>query len=52
MYSLKASADHARRWAPLDPIDLKGIYDLGPLNTVLAAEGKPTVADAGLGGTT
>jgi NitT/TauT family transport system substrate-binding protein len=29
--------------------DLAGIYDLKPLNKVLAAEGRPEVADAGLG---
>jgi NitT/TauT family transport system substrate-binding protein len=50
--SLKTSADHATALGLLDPIDLKGIYDLGPLKTVLAAEGKPPVDDAGLGATT
>jgi len=28
--------------------DLTGIYDLGPLNKVLASEGRPAVSDAGL----
>lgn len=28
---------------------LKGIYDLGPLNKVLRADGKEAVDDAGLG---
>jgi NitT/TauT family transport system substrate-binding protein len=33
----------------LEKPDLKGIYDLAPLNKVLKAEGKGAVADAGLG---
>jgi NitT/TauT family transport system substrate-binding protein len=49
--SLETSADHATALGLLEPVDLEGIYDLGPLNTVLAAEGKPAVVDAGLGAT-
>ncbi|MGP4092498.1 sulfate ABC transporter substrate-binding protein, partial [Streptomyces sp. KR55] len=33
----------------LEEPDLKGIYDLAPLNKVLEAEGKDEVDDAGLG---
>jgi NitT/TauT family transport system substrate-binding protein len=33
----------------MDKPDLKGIYDLAPLNKVLKAEGKDEVDDAGLG---
>lgn len=33
----------------LEEPDLKGIYDLKPLNKILKAAGKPEVADAGLG---
>lgn len=32
-----------------DKIDLKGIYDLRPLNALLKAAGKPSVGDNGLG---
>jgi NitT/TauT family transport system substrate-binding protein len=46
--SLRASADHAVKVGLLGPADLAGIYDLGPLNAVLRAEGKPPVDDAGL----
>jgi NitT/TauT family transport system substrate-binding protein len=28
---------------------IKGIFDLGPLNQILAAEGKPAISEAGLG---
>ncbi|MEU7281561.1 aliphatic sulfonate ABC transporter substrate-binding protein [Streptomyces sp. NPDC045431] len=47
--TLKAQADHAVQAGLLEKPDLNGIYDLGPLNKVLKAEGKPAVADAGLG---
>ncbi|GAA2445669.1 aliphatic sulfonate ABC transporter substrate-binding protein [Streptomyces lavendulocolor] len=47
--TLQAQADHAVAAGLLEKPDLKGIYDLGPLNKVLKAEGRPEVADAGLG---
>jgi NitT/TauT family transport system substrate-binding protein len=47
--TLQAQADHAVAAGLLEKPDLKGIYDLGPLNKVLKAEGRPPVADAGLG---
>lgn len=47
--TLDAEADHAVKAGLLEKPDLAGIYDLGPLNKVLKAEGEPEVADAGLG---
>ncbi|MCS0635462.1 aliphatic sulfonate ABC transporter substrate-binding protein [Streptomyces sp. LP05-1] len=47
--TLQAQADHAVGAGLLKKPDLKGIYDLRPLNKVLKAEGRPAVADAGLG---
>ncbi|MFF5157405.1 aliphatic sulfonate ABC transporter substrate-binding protein [Streptomyces sp. NPDC000348] len=47
--TLGTEADHAVKAGLLEEPDLKGIYDLGPLNKVLAAEGKDEVDDAGLG---
>jgi NitT/TauT family transport system substrate-binding protein len=47
--TLDAQADHAVQAGLLDEPNLKGIYDLAPLNKVLAAEGRPAVDDAGLG---
>ncbi|MEU2549418.1 aliphatic sulfonate ABC transporter substrate-binding protein [Streptomyces roseolus] len=47
--TLQAQADHAVKAGLLEQPDLKGIYDLKPLNKVLKAEGQPEVADAGLG---
>ncbi|MFE6288130.1 aliphatic sulfonate ABC transporter substrate-binding protein [Streptomyces sp. NPDC057877] len=47
--TLDSQADHAVRAGLLERPDLNGIYDLRPLNRVLAAEGEPTVDDAGLG---
>ncbi|RST07202.1 aliphatic sulfonate ABC transporter substrate-binding protein [Streptomyces sp. WAC05374] len=47
--TLRAQADHAVAAGLLPEPDLKGIYDLGPLNRVLAAEGRAKAADAGLG---
>jgi NitT/TauT family transport system substrate-binding protein len=44
--SLKASAEHAEAVGLLDHVDLDGIYDLGPLNGVLKAEGEPAVKGA------
>lgn len=43
--SLIESANHAEKLSLLDPVDLDGIYDLGPLNKVLKAQGKPAVSD-------
>jgi NitT/TauT family transport system substrate-binding protein len=48
--SLKTSADHAVAAGLLEPVDLKGIYDLRLLRAVLAAAGgHGPVDDAGLG---
>lgn len=48
--TLRASAETAAAVGLLDDPDLSGIYDLGPLNTVLAQEGLPEITDdAGLG---
>jgi NitT/TauT family transport system substrate-binding protein len=44
--SLKASAHHAEQVGLLGRVDLKGIYDLGPLNEVLKAKGEPTVSES------
>jgi NitT/TauT family transport system substrate-binding protein len=45
--SLFGSAQHAEEVGLLKPVDLKGIYDLGPLNEVLKAAGKPEVSAEG-----
>jgi NitT/TauT family transport system substrate-binding protein len=42
--SLKGSADHATKAHLLDPVDLKGIYHLDPLNELLRQAGKPPVS--------
>jgi NitT/TauT family transport system substrate-binding protein len=47
--TLNTEAAHAVKAGLLQKPDLKGIYDLEPLNKVLKAEGEPTVDDAGLG---
>lgn len=47
--TLGAEADHAVKAGLLEKPDLKGIYDLGPLNKVLKAAGESPVDDAGLG---
>ena len=47
--SLSVSLEHAVHAGLIKPYDLHGIYDLRPLNDVLAAQGKPAVTDAGLG---
>ncbi|MEU8482598.1 aliphatic sulfonate ABC transporter substrate-binding protein [Streptomyces sp. NPDC048641] len=47
--TLDSEAAHAVKAGLLEKPDLKGIYDLAPLNKVLKAEGKGAVADAGLG---
>jgi NitT/TauT family transport system substrate-binding protein len=44
--SLYASAQHAQEVGLLKPVDLKGIYQLGPLNDLLKAAGKPAVSDS------
>ncbi|HEY3524331.1 MAG TPA: ABC transporter substrate-binding protein [Candidatus Limnocylindrales bacterium] len=41
--SLRTSADEAAAFGLLDPVDLTGIYDLGPLNRALAAAGQTPV---------
>ena len=41
--SLKTSSDNAEALGLLKPVDLKGIYDLGPLNEVLQAAGQTAV---------
>jgi len=43
--SLYTSAQHAQDVGLLKPVDLKGIYDLGPLNALLKADGQPEVSD-------
>ncbi|MZF84893.1 aliphatic sulfonate ABC transporter substrate-binding protein [Streptomyces sp. SID5643] len=47
--TLSTEAEHAVKAGLLEKPDLKGIYDLAPLNKVLKAEGLPAVDDAGLG---
>jgi len=42
--SLRKSAEDATAVGLLDPVNLDGIYELGPLNEILAAAGKPPVA--------
>jgi NitT/TauT family transport system substrate-binding protein len=44
--SLFTSAKHAEDVGLLKPVDLKGIYDLGPLNELLKADGQPSISDA------
>ena len=41
--SLATSAKHAQALGLLQPVNLSGIFDLGPLNTVLRAHGQPAV---------
>ncbi|MDT0431250.1 MULTISPECIES: aliphatic sulfonate ABC transporter substrate-binding protein [Streptomyces] len=47
--TLDAQAQHAVDAGLLEAPDLKGIYDLKPLNKILKAEGASEVSDAGLG---
>jgi NitT/TauT family transport system substrate-binding protein len=47
--TLQTSADHAGAVGLSGPVDLHGIEDLAPLNTLLRAHGSPTVSAAGLG---
>jgi sulfonate transport system substrate-binding protein len=42
--SLFASAAHAEEVGLLDPVDLNGIYQLGPLNELLREAGQPEVS--------
>src|SRR6266480_3942943 len=42
--SLKTDAQHAVAVGLLKPVDLNGIYDLGPLNKLLKAAGEPQVS--------
>jgi NitT/TauT family transport system substrate-binding protein len=44
--SLYTGAQHAEAVGLLKTVDLKGIYDLDPLNALLTAAGKPAVSDA------
>jgi NitT/TauT family transport system substrate-binding protein len=44
--SLNGSAQHAEQVGLLDHVDLKGIFDLRPLNEVLKAKGEPVVSDS------
>ncbi|MEU4654074.1 aliphatic sulfonate ABC transporter substrate-binding protein [Streptomyces sp. NPDC023723] len=47
--TLDTEAEHAVKAGLLEQPNLKGIYDLAPLNKVLKAEGETEVDDAGLG---
>ncbi|MDP3711170.1 MAG: ABC transporter substrate-binding protein [Mycobacteriales bacterium] len=47
--SLLETAKDAQAVGVLRPVELAGIYDLRRLNALLAAAGRPTVSDAGLG---
>ncbi|MFK0118024.1 ABC transporter substrate-binding protein [Streptomyces sp. NPDC090994] len=47
--TLDTEAEHAVKAGLLEQPNLKGIYDLAPLNKVLEAEGEAPVDDAGLG---
>ncbi|WP_328768072.1 ABC transporter substrate-binding protein [Streptomyces sp. NBC_00286] len=47
--TLNTEAEHAVKAGLLEKPDLKGIYDLAPLNKVLKAEVKDEIDDAGLG---
>ena len=42
--SLSADAQHAVAVGLLKPVNLNGIYDLGPLNKLLTAAGQPQVS--------
>ena len=42
--SLRAGAQHAEQVGLLKPVDLTGIFDLGPLNSVLTAAGEQQVS--------
>jgi sulfonate transport system substrate-binding protein len=42
--TLASGAKHAEDVGLLDPVNLKGLYDLGPLNKILAAKGRQEVS--------
>ena len=42
--SLATDAQHAVAVGLLKPVNLNGIYDLGPLNALLKADGQPQVS--------
>jgi sulfonate transport system substrate-binding protein len=42
--SVQTGAEHAEKVGLLQPVSLNGIFDLDPLNKVLAADGQPTVS--------
>jgi NitT/TauT family transport system substrate-binding protein len=42
--SLASDAKHAVAVGLLKPVNLNGIYDLGPLNALLKADGQPQVS--------
>lgn len=42
--TLAAGAKHAEQVGLLDPVDLKGLYDLGPLNKILTSKGQQKVS--------
>jgi len=44
--SLYTSAKHAEDVGLLKPVELNGIYHLGPLNELLKADGRPEISDA------
>jgi NitT/TauT family transport system substrate-binding protein len=46
---LQTDADHAKSLSFNSTSNIKGILDLGPLNTILAAAGTPTVSAGSLG---
>jgi NitT/TauT family transport system substrate-binding protein len=46
---LQLDADHASHAGVIRSTSLKGILDVGPLNSLLGAAGKPAVGTAGLG---
>jgi NitT/TauT family transport system substrate-binding protein len=48
--SLRRSAKDAEEVGLLEPVDLDGIYDLGALNEILRAGGRPEIALQGEGG--
>jgi NitT/TauT family transport system substrate-binding protein len=47
--TLQTEADHAVKAGLLKKPDLSGIYDLSILNSILKADGKTAISDAGLG---
>lgn len=47
--ALQTDANHAQQFSLLSTTSLRGILDVGPLNAILAAQGKPSVNASGLG---